>query len=106
MNKFTIKRMVEHCLEHYPKTRDSDITLMIQVWKSFHNVGDTISVVMLYDLPREDHIKRWRAKIQNEENRFLPSSWEIAKKRNIERAEWERALGYVRVDDSNQYNFA
>lgn len=37
-----------------------------------------VSLGKLFDLPREDNIKRIRAKIQNEEKLFLPTDPAIA----------------------------
>lgn len=90
-----LTKMVEKCLEKYPETRDSDITLTLKIWKEFYGISGVINVNQLYDLPREDNIKRWRAYIQNEEGRYLPTMWEVARKRGINREVWERALGYV-----------
>lgn len=50
-----------------------------------------MSMVKLTDvlfLPREDNIKRIRAKIQNEEHRYLPTTPEIRAKRKISESEW------------------
>ena len=66
----TTKEMVEACLRNIPETRNSDITLMIEVWRRYFpqriKRGQTgeegIWLKDLYDLPREDNIKRERAK--------------------------------------------
>lgn len=42
----------------------------------------------IFDLPREDNIKRIRAKIQNEEHRYLPTTPEIRKQRQISELDW------------------
>ena len=107
----TTKKKVERILEIREHTRDSDLRLMIEIWKEFY--GDYIShidgilYVKLPDLsflPRESTVKRIRAKIQNEEGRFLPTSWEVAKLRGIEEIKWRKALGYY-IEDAGQESF-
>lgn len=90
----TLKKQVELVLQKDTKTRNSDIALTIELWREFYGIRDEIKVSQLYDLPREDNIKRIRAKFQNEEKKYLPTDWTIAKKRGILRKEWELALGY------------
>lgn len=96
MKRNELKRQILHILNKVPSTRDSDITLMIEIWKEFNpshikknNVGElAIFLPSLHVLPREDNIKRIRAVIQNEEGKFLPTSWIVAKKRKINEQEW------------------
>jgi hypothetical protein len=93
----TLKRMVESVLQDTPAARDSDITLTIEIWKRFYPqrvYGGTVRLTDLYDLPREDNVKRVRAKFQNEDKLYLPTTWEIAKARGIEEDVWRTALGY------------
>lgn len=98
-----LKNMVEICLQaNYSyqgiSCRDSDIALMICIWIKWYSVSDltdgTIHVRRLFDLPREDNIKRVRAVFQNVEAKYLPTSWKVAQKRGFEREAWEAALGY------------
>jgi len=95
-----LKDQVEWTLENYEETRNSDITLMIQIWKCFYNskiIGSgMIRVSDLYELPREDNIKRIRAKIQNDpiKPRFLPTDLKIALQRGMNEEEWLKAMGY------------
>ena len=96
-----LKDKVEYCLKNYPETRNSDITLTIKIWRVFHsdklfNEGKCIYIDNLFELPREDNIKRIRAKIQNDDGEYLPTVWEIAKRRSILREVWEKAMGYFR----------
>lgn len=87
-------------LEKIPDTRNDDVLLTTEIWKEFY--GDMIYDLKtdspfiflseLWKLPREDHIKRIRAKIQNVDKRFLPTSWEVAKKRQINQWVWELAM--------------
>ena len=85
------------------EARNSDIALTILIWQRWYNVSDksdgVIHLHRLFDLPREDNIKRIRAIIQNVEHKFYPTKWEIAKKRNIERERWEQGLGYRQTPD-------
>ena len=93
-----LKNQVESVLESNDQTRNSDITLTIEIWKAYypHKVADgTVALNDLYDLPREDNVKRIRAKIQNEEGRFLPTNEDIRKKRGISEEKWRKWLGYA-----------
>lgn len=78
--------------------RNSDIALTIAIWQKWYSVGtnpdSVIHIYRLFDLPREDNVKRVRAVLQNVEGKYLPTSWEVARKRGIEREKWEEALGY------------
>jgi len=86
-------------LDKLPDTRNDDVLLTTEIWKEFYsdiieNGRDWFFVFLddIWKLPREDHIKRIRAKIQNDEKRFLPTSWEVAKKRQINQWVWELAM--------------
>lgn len=94
-----LKTQVIHCLEHYPDARNSDIRLLIYIWKLFYPeyvFGDKVALENLYDLPREDNVKRIRASIQNHPTnpRFLPTDWKVAKQRKINEEKWRNAMGY------------
>lgn len=97
----TIKEMVEACLRNIPETRNSDVTLMIAVWKRYYpqrivkdgDNEDYIWLSDLYDLPREDNIKRVRAQF-NSEGKYYPTDWKVAKARGLKEDEWRVALGY------------
>ncbi len=97
----TLRDQVLYCLENFPETRDSDVTLTARVWCVFCHEqlaqfgGAAFEAVenLLMMLPREDHIKRIRAMVQNEERCFLPRTLEVAKKRGWAEEEW---LKYVR----------
>ena len=91
-----LKHQIEIILKDYPKSRDSDITLMIELWKVFYkdhikktSNGDFgIYLPSLYHLPREDSVKRIRAIIQNVEGRLLPITFAVRKKRRINELKW------------------
>lgn len=102
-NLNTLHEQVLDILEQYPDTRNSDITLMIELWRKYYPQriqDDRFKLTDLYDLPREDNIKRVRAKIQNDLHRFLPTSEEVAIKRGWAVDEWRSYLGYT-----PSYNF-
>lgn len=97
-----LKSKVLFCLANYPETRNSDIELTTRIWKQYHSsklrlgLGGEVLVSLkdLFELPREDNVKRYRAKIQNEENRYLPTEEKIAKARKINIELWRKAMGY------------
>lgn len=83
------------------QSRNSDIRLTQVIWWKYHRqhlkVVDGkvyVDVNRMYELPREDNIKRIRAKIQNELHEYLPTSAEVAKKRHWNIEEWRSYLGY------------
>lgn len=86
-----LKLQVEAVLQDEPETRNSDIALTIAVWRRFYGVVDSVDVEDLYKLPREDNVKRLRAMF-NAEGRFLPTRWDVAKRRGIEMARWRTAM--------------
>lgn len=98
-----LKKMVEMVLDENPKyrnveVRNSDIALTIVIWQRWYSVGTNddsiVHLYRLFDLPREDNVKRVRAVFQNTEHRFLPTNPDVLKKRGIEEQYWEEALGY------------
>ena len=126
-----LKDQIVEQLKSKPECRNSDITLMIEIWKVYYfeklfdvNVAGrkgedqgrdyiwqpAVELRKLYDLPRDDNIKRIRAKLQEEaleriesgkvkgdEQFYLPTSWEVAHQRQIQSAIWTKALGYFRT---------
>lgn len=120
-----LKDQVINTLKEFPETRNSDIALMIQIWRKYysqrvfiHEHEESIALVDLYELPREDNIKRIRAKLQEMalkriannqatggEHWYLPTDEKIAKQRQIDSALWKKFLGYnhrTSQDQSNQ----
>lgn len=97
----TLKKQVERVLREESDTRNSDITLTIRMWQRFYGVNESIQLSELYDLPREDNIKRIRAKFCEEKKSWAyPSSREIAKRRGIKEDEWRVMMGYPRTEDT------
>jgi len=97
----TLKKQVEHCLMMHPQTRNSDIALTIKIWEVFYpeyikqNDRGTkfIQIESLYKLPREDNVKRIRAKFNNN-NQYLPDNPVVRNQRNIKEEQWRSFLGY------------
>ena len=92
-----LKDQVEIILKDYPKTRDSDITLMIEIWKKFYKAHIKVAsnnefgiyLSSLYTLPTQERIKRVRAIVQNDEHRFLPTEEKVRRQRRISEDEWK-----------------
>lgn len=97
-----LKSQVEWCLKNYPATRDSDIKLTLHIWlkfypKSLHQIDGEwyVKAKDLYELPREDNIKRIRAKF-NENGEYLTDKPQIRKQRKQKEIEWLYDLGYLK----------
>lgn len=99
--KKALKTMVEECLRNIPETRNSDIALMVAVWRRYYpqkirrgsSGEEGVWIKDLYELPREDNVMRVRRKL-NSEGKYFPTDWKIAKARGIKEDEWRRELGY------------
>lgn len=91
-----LKNKVYETLKDEPGTRDSDIYLTHRIWQRYHGVGKSIELSEMYELPREDNVKRIRAKFQNESRIFPPTKWEVAERRGYLENEWRDLLGYNR----------
>lgn len=97
-----LKPRILYCLEKYPDSRNSDVKLTNAIWveyyshKMFRNELNQWCVVIsnLYEMPRQDDVRRLRAKIQNEEGKFLPTSPEVIKQRKINEEKYRSMLGY------------
>lgn len=101
---------VRFVLEHYEDTRNSDIRLTQVIWYVYYknsikflNGEAVVALKDMYDLPREDNIKRIRAKIQNEEHLFVPTVWEVAKRRGMKEDDWRSYLGLGIAGIDNQH---
>lgn len=100
--KNTLKKRVEKILQEHPETRNSDIALTIMIWQCFYNSkiytsnlnGDQyIHLKDLYNLSREDNIKRIRAKF-NAEGKYWPTDIKIVRARGLNEDGWRKDLGY------------
>lgn len=103
-----VTEMVDRILRNVPEARNSDITLMIEIWRHYYpsriitsatSGAQAVRLSDLYTLPREDAIKRERAAL-NAEGKYYPTDWEVAKGRGIKEDEWRVALGYPRKDET------
>ncbi len=92
-----LKSQILQILENYPKSRDSDLWLTIKLWCVFYpsrikndeKLGKFVFLKDIMELPREDAVKRIRAVIQNEEHKYLPTNWKVAKQRKINEDIWK-----------------
>jgi len=96
-----LEKQIRHILSTDEKSRNSDIRLTQVLWwnhyRAYMKMIDGkvyVNVAHLYDLPREDNIKRIRAKIQNDLKEYLPTDAKVAKKRGWEEDKWREYLGY------------
>lgn len=107
---------VEYCLKNFPETRNSDVTLTQKVWKEFHkeellelNGKTYVDLEKMYEIPREDNLKRIRAKFQSckdkdgreKKPKYLPTNIEVAKKRGINMDIWHKMMAF---DQGNLFN--
>lgn len=93
--------MVLKSLENDEPSRDSDIRLTNYIYVNYFQeklikIDDrwAVKLTSLYELPKEEDVRRLRAKIQNEEGKFLPTSEEVRIKRKISEERWRNYLGY------------
>lgn len=105
-----LDKKVRYCLANDEKSRNSDIRLTQFIWWTYYRESlkeiDNVfyvSLGKLFDLPREDNIKRIRAKIQNEEHLYLPTDPAIARKRGWQEDEWRGYLGANVAGVDRQY---
>jgi hypothetical protein len=102
MAKEDLIGQVKNTLAIFPEARNSDIRLTIELWKMYYRpflhederLGLMIKIDDLFDLPREDNIKRIRATIQNEDRMYLPTNIEVFIARAKASDEWRQFLGY------------
>ena len=102
----TLVKQVEFILATEPASRNSDITLTIAIWKHYYpdylieeDGKYLVELSRLFNLPREDNIKRVRAKFQNEERVYLPTTREVFIERAKLSIEWKAFLGYKVPED-------
>lgn len=109
MKKGLLEKQIRHILATDEKSRNSDIRLTQMLWWNHYrkdlletNNKVYVDISALYHLPREDNIKRIRAKIQNDLKEFLPTDPAIAKKRGWQEDEWRKFLGCPVAGEDNQ----
>lgn len=102
MKQKELKKRILEMLESNPKSRDSDQYLTLCIWARYFpnyiriftsedpklNGKKCVLLEDVMHLPREDGVKRTRAVIQNKEKKFLPTTWEVARKRQIAEGVW------------------
>lgn len=108
MNLNKLTGQVEAILQSVPESRNSDIVLTIEVWRKFYpkliqnNDGllwekvpplQFVFLKDLFELPREDNIKRIRAQFQNDKLLYFPTDFAIAKQRRINEEVWRKTMG-------------
>ncbi len=109
--KSVLTAQIENILKTYPDTRNSDITLTLYVWMFGYSHliggmwdaqeapsyrGATVELKHLFELPREDNVKRIRAKF-NAQGLYWPTDLKIAKARGIQEDKWREFMGYPKV---------
>jgi heat shock protein HspQ len=94
-NVNTLRDKVAWILNHNPKARDSDVTLMLDFWSTFESHiynGQVITPDDLYSLTRMTSIARERAKIQNVYKLFQASTEVREHRGTLSEEEKEKAV--------------
>lgn len=95
MAKPKLKYQVIHSLHAKPELANSDISLMIYIWRRYHGVdGDSIRLSKLYDLPTQESIKRIRAQL-NSVGEYLPTDPKVLEARGLLEKQVRKELGYT-----------
>lgn len=96
-----LRKIIETELSRNEKSRNDDRYLTLSIWWRYYpehfivyECKHYIKADAVLSLPREDNIKRLRAKIQNEEHKYLPTSAEVRKKRGISEEVWLKYCTY------------
>ena len=95
-----LEEKVLYVLEKHQDTRNDDALLTFTIiWEySRKDIkeedGKTWISTEVLKWCREDAVKRVRAKIQNEQGRFLPTDEKVRKLRKISQEKWEKYLEY------------
>ena len=93
-----LKEKAEHVLNKFPHTRNCDASLtqniineympseVKEIDGKYYFSSESLKYV------KEDNVKRLRAKIQNDEGRFLPNDESVRKSRKISEERWKNFL--------------
>jgi len=95
MNKQT-KEQVRIILEDNEESRNSDATLVIELYKRFYYMQDPVRLEKLLDIMRYCNpydITRYRQKF-NSQGRYLPTSEKVIKARRLKVDDMREDLGY------------
>jgi len=80
----TVKDRVEFLLQKYPPTRNNDFYLTLLYLKYFDNIPlPYIEWDHIVKATTPETVSRCRRKIQNDENRFLPTDPKVRRQRKI-----------------------
>jgi len=103
-----LKAKVELALKENPETRNCDVLLTQTLIKAYYpqyyyqkESGEVWINEKALILIREDSVKRQRAIIQNDENKYLPDDENVRIRRKINQERW---LEYVREERNFDYN--
>ena len=107
MSILNLKSKVECILEVFPETRNCDKKLAVKVWEQYYpqfirtgaNGQKGIWLEDIIKLPSQDGIKRIRAILQNDENKYLPTTQKVARNRGISEEKW---LNFVRNNSEHK----
>ena len=91
----TIEERVAWVLNHFPKTRDSDIALQVRYWQNFQSKqfnGGDISVTNYFRLAKLTTLTRARAIIQNQLKIFQASDEVKKRRKQLQDKERDNAL--------------
>ena len=97
MEILDLDEQVKNCLQNFEEARNDDVRLVMKVWIKYYSQhlintsfdNWSMSLQRLYDLPSQASIIRIRAKYQNDKKKYLPTHWEVAKRRGWKREDWE-----------------
>lgn len=105
----TLKDKVEHCLNKYTDSRNSDTKLINCVYVEFYNSflfktrvteGEwvdkekevyAVTLLNMYELPNPSHIIRWRQKL-NEQGKYLPTDESVIVIRKKQEKMWREEM--------------
>ena len=94
-NADTLEQRVALILNNYPGARNSDITLQLKYWETFHPdqfTADYITSEDLYQLPRLTSLARARARIQNQLKLFHADAEVRRRRGTLSEEERERSV--------------
>lgn len=92
---------VEYILKRFPESRNDDAVLTTILWEQYcrdvliplATGGFAVALDNIKYLPREDNVKRIRAKLQNEKHLYLPTDPQVRARRQISEEDWRTYLG-------------
>ncbi|GGA65221.1 DUF3800 domain-containing protein [Ornithinibacillus halotolerans] len=92
-NTDTLIRKVAYILNKFPETRNSDIALQVQYWRTFEGfTGNSVSTDKLFEYERLTSITRSRQKIQNEYKLYQADKPVRKWRRNLDELEREKQI--------------